>query len=112
MNYDGRRFRPVETTPNGEVNGATLFVYRQRGDLLEGSYEGGGIRCGQMLGLVFDGGELEFCYQHLTVDGKMRTGKCRSVPEILEDGRLRLRESWNWTSGDCSGGSSIVEEVG
>lgn len=111
MNYDGRKFRPVESSPNGEVNGATLFVYRQTGDLLQASYEGGGIRCGQMVGLVLDGGVLEFCYQHLTDAGKLRSGKCRSVPVVLADGRVQLRESWKWTSGDCSEGSSLVEEV-
>jgi hypothetical protein len=111
MNYDGRVFRPVENTPNGEVNGATQFEYRQSGDLLEASYSGGGIRCGQMVGLVLEGGELEFCYQHVTDEGELRSGRCRSVPEVMGDGRLRLQESWKWTSGDLSEGRSIVEEV-
>jgi len=111
MNYEGRKFRPVENTPNGEVNGATLFVYRQRGDLLEACYDGGGIRCGQMLGRVLEGSVLEFFYQHLTDEGELRSGRRRSVPEVLADGRVRLREGWKWTSGDCSEGSSVVEEV-
>lgn len=25
---------------------------------------------------------------------------CHSEPEIMEDGRIRLREQWQWTSGD------------
>lgn len=111
MNYDGRVFVPVENTPNGEVNGATRFEYRQSGDLFEATYRGGGIRCGQMLGLVLEGGVLEFCYQHLTDAGELRSGKCRSTPEVLADGRLRLHEKWKWSSGDLSEGSSIVEEV-
>ncbi len=33
------------------------------------------------------------------------------IPEVLPDGRLRLREVWQWTSGDLSQGESVVEEV-
>jgi len=39
------------------------------------------------------------------------TGVCRSRLEILADGRYRLHEDWQWTSGDLSSGSSIVEEI-
>lgn len=111
MNYDGRVFVPGENTPNGEVNGATRFEYHQTGELLEASYRGGGIRCGQMVGLVREEGVLEFCYQHLTDEGELRSGQCRSVPEVLADGRLRLHEEWQWSNGDRSAGRSIVDEV-
>lgn len=111
MNYDGRKFRGLTNALNGEVNEETSFVYRQRGDLLEASYSGGAIRCGQMVGLVFQDARLEFCYQHLTDAGELRSGRCFSTPEILEDGRVRLHEKWRWTSGDLSEGESVVEEV-
>jgi hypothetical protein len=39
------------------------------------------------------------------------SGVWRSVPERLPDGRLCLRESWRWTSGDLSTGESVVEEL-
>jgi len=38
------------------------------------------------------------------------TGVCRTTPEQLPDGRLRLHETWHWTSGDGSAGSSVLEE--
>ena len=56
-------------------------------------------------------GRLEMCYQHLTVDGELKTGRCASVPETLADGRLRLHESWQWTSGGRESGTSVIEEV-
>ena len=111
MNYDGLVFRPVSNTPNGEVSGETRFVYRQRDAVLEASYSGGGIRSGQMVGLVFDDGRLEFLYQHLTDDLDLRSGRCESQPEVLPDGRLRLHETWRWSNGDLSAGTSVVEEV-
>jgi hypothetical protein len=111
MNYDGRTFRPVLNTPNGEVNGATEFQYRQVDDLFEATYQGGGVRSGQMVGRVLEGGRLEFLYQHLTDAGQLRHGHCLSIPELLPDGRLRLHETWQWANGDRSEGTSIVEEV-
>lgn len=44
-------------------------------------------------------------------NGELRTGMCRSVPEVLSDGRIRLNERWKRTSGDGSSGESVVEEV-
>ena len=111
MNYNGRVFRPLVNTPNGEVNGETRFVYHQKDAVLEASYAGGGIKSGQMVGLVFDDGRLEFLYQHLTDDLQLRSGRCESRPELLEDGRVRLHETWRWSNGDLSEGHSVVEEV-
>jgi hypothetical protein len=34
-----------------------------------------------------------------------------SRPEILANGKIRLHESWEWTSGDKSTGKSIIEEL-
>ena len=50
-------------------------------------------------------------YSHVNVSGGLMTGQCRSVPERLPDGRLRLHETWQWTSGDRSSGQSMIEEV-
>ena len=111
ISYDGRVFRPVVNSPNGQVNGKTEFHYSQQADVLTAVYAKGGIRIGQIVGRVHPDGSLEFCYQHLTDAGELRSGFCRSRPEILPDGRLRLHESWQWTSGDGSQGESIVEEI-
>ena len=54
---------------------------------------------------------LDMRYQHLTVDGELETGRRNSVPEKLDDGRLRLHESWRWTSGSGDSGQSVIEEV-
>ena len=39
------------------------------------------------------------------------TGICFSKPEIMENGKIRLYETWEWTSGDNSKGNSILEEI-
>ena len=111
IDYEGRVFRPVGNSPNGEVNSATEFRYCQNGDLLTATYAGGGIRLGQMVGLVRADQSLWFAYQHLSDAGELRSGTCESTPELLPDGRVRLHERWRWTSGDRSAGESTIEEV-
>jgi hypothetical protein len=49
-------------------------------------------------------------YHHVNTNGELMTGICRSTPELLPSGKIRLHEEWQWTSGDGSKGKSIVEE--
>jgi hypothetical protein len=51
------------------------------------------------------------CYHQININNKIMTGKCYSKPEILVDGKIRLYETWQWTSGDFSSGTSIIEEI-
>ena len=111
ISYDGRRFRSVRNSAGGEVDGDTLFHYRQRDDVVWATYEGGGIRYGTLIASVDDAGSLDMRYAHVNAAGDLMTGVCASTPELLPDGRLRLQERWRWTSGDCSAGESVVEEV-
>lgn len=112
IDYHDRRFRGVANTPNGQVTAATEFHYRQRGHVFWGTYLGGGIEFGTLLGTVGPRGELRFTYQHIDAGGAVRMGECTSTPEQLPDGRLLLRESWQWLNGDRTRGESIVEEIG
>jgi len=73
--------------------------------------EGGQIQFGTLVATVKDDGALDMRYHHVNRDGELMTGNCRSTPELLPDGRLRLHESWQWTSGDGSRGESIIEEI-
>ena len=36
---------------------------------------------------------------------------CISTLEILETGKIRLHEKWQWPSGDKSKGESIIDEM-
>ena len=97
FDYNGRRFRPVVTTPNGEVSGATLFRYHQAGAVVWADYEGGGVRHGHLIATVGPDGVLYTRYHHVSAGGALMTGRCRSTPEMLPDGRDRLHEEWAWT---------------
>ena len=109
--YNGKHFVSIANTPNGEVTGDTIFEYHQMGDVVWAGYEGGGIRKGMLVAVVGAGDSLDMRYQHVNVRGEIMTGLCHSTPQVLANGRIRLHEQWQWTSGDQSKGESIVEEV-
>lgn len=110
INYNGKIFRPISNTENGETSGETVFYYKQSGNIITSEYSGGKIKAGHLIGLVDDHGNIEMCYHQVNEKGELMTGVCFSRPEKLEDGRIRLYESWEWTSGDRSKGESIIEE--
>lgn len=111
INYHNRRFASSANSENGEVGVGTVFHYHQEGDLVWATYQGGDVVYGTLIARVEGEGDLDMRYQHMNREGDLRTGICRSTPERLPDGRLRLREKWQWTSGDHSTGESVLEEL-
>ena len=111
ISYDGRIFKPISNSSTGEVGDETLFHYHQNGDNVWAEYSGGQIRFGTLIAKVLDDGSLDMRYQHVNTNGELMTGICVSTPEPLPDGRLRLHEKWQWTSGDLSSGESVIEEI-
>lgn len=108
--YNGKYFVPQVNTENGEVDGNTLFEYRQKGNILWADYSGGDITKGHLIGTVAENGELDFYYQHINKQRQVRVGVCHSVPHILENGKIKLSEKWQWLNGDKSEGSSVIFE--
>ena len=49
-------------------------------------------------------------YQQVNNKGELMTGVCFSKSEILANGKIRLHETWQWTAGDKSKGTSVLEE--
>jgi hypothetical protein len=111
IDYDNRFFSSVTNSATGEVSNETVFHYRQKDRVVWATYEGGAIKFGTLVAKVLENDELEMSYSHVNATDELMTGICRSTPEILADGRLRLYERWQWTSGDHSQGNSIVEEI-
>lgn len=110
INYDGRRFRSISNNGSGDVGPATRFDYHQDGEVVWATYSGGGVRFGTLVAIASNEGFLDMRYSHVATGGRLATGLCTSTPELPEDGRLRLHEAWQWTSGDMTAGHSIIEE--
>ena len=111
INYNNKKFRAVQTSENGETDEATIFLYKQKGTILTCEYNSKKIEKGHLIGLVDDKGNIEMRYHQINRKGELMTGICFSKPEILSNNKIRLYETWQWTSGDQSKGKSILEEV-
>lgn len=111
---EGRRF-VASQNGSGEVGVDTVFTYHE--DAATGSvwadYAGGAVVRGHLVGTRTTSapGEdiLTFRYVQLTNGGTTSSGRCRSVVELLADGRLRLHETWTWESRNGSGTSTLDE---
>lgn len=107
----GRRF----TAASGgvDVSADTVFVFSE--DRLSGvvtaSYSGGSVLAGSLVG-TRDGLRVEFRYSHVTRAGSVESGVSQDRIELLDDGRLRLHETWEWTSRAGSGVSTLEELPG
>ena len=111
MNYNGKKFKTISNTQNGETSEETVFEYKQHGNILTSEYFGGKIKSGHLIGLVSEKGNIEMRYHQFNSQNEFMTGICKSTPEILPNGKIRLHEEWKWTSGDKSKGTSIIEEI-
>lgn len=111
INYHNKKFSPVLNSANGETSAETIFEYRQHDNILTAEYKGGDIVKGHLIGLVDEQGNIDMRYHQVNTKGVLMTGKCYSRPEIIGNGKIRLHETWQWTSGDLSSGQSIIEEL-
>jgi hypothetical protein len=107
IDYDGRRFSPVTDTPGHNP----VAHYHQSGDLVWGEFSGADVRRGTLVGTSDPQGVVTFAYCMVPVGGEVVTGLCRSVPEVLADGRIRFTEHWERFGPGASAGVSILEEL-
>lgn len=111
INYNNKKFRVLENSENGEITTEMIFEYKQNGNILTSKYNGGQIVSGHLIGLVDETGKIEMCYHQINTKGEILTGICSSVPKFTKNGKIKLYEKWEWTSGDKSTGESVLEEL-
>ena len=111
INYNNKRFRVISNSENSETSSDIVFVYKQNDNILTSTYKGRNIIKGHLIGLVDKDGVINMRYQQININGELMTGICISKPEIDANGRIKLYENWEWTSGDKSKGSSILQEI-
>ncbi len=109
LNLNGKNFKSISSSNNGEVSSSTLFEYRQKGNVIWATYHGGEILFGTLSGRIANE-NLFFTYQHQNKNGDFKTGKCESFIELNGE-KLILNEKWEWTCDDYSKGESTLEEI-
>ncbi|MDH3890190.1 MAG: n-acetylglutamate synthase [candidate division Zixibacteria bacterium] len=108
ISYDGKWFVGVVNYDDGDLTKDVTFHYRQTGNTVWGTFQGGRVRFGTLLADVLQNNQLKMIWQYLNVDGQFVSGECLSTPELLPDGRLRLAETWSTVDGPT--GTSVIEE--
>lgn len=111
INYNDRKFRVITNSVNGELSNEMTFHYKQTENILSCSYSGEKIIKGHLIGVVDEHGLIDIKYHQINSNGELMTGTCKSTPEQLKNGKIRLHEEWKWTSGDKSDGNSVLEEL-
>jgi hypothetical protein len=104
--------RFVTTGNEHGVSGVdTIFHYWVDGRTITGSYQGGRIREGHLVGRVIDDEHIETLYHCVTTDGELLAGWSRGVVSADRTGRTRLAFEWAWLTGDRTGGESSYVEL-
>ena len=62
MNYNNRTFKPISTSENGETTEDTVFIYKQKDNILTSKYKGSNIIKGHLIGLVDENGIINMRY--------------------------------------------------
>ncbi len=110
INYEGRVFRSAATETADAAGAGPIGHYRQEGDIVWAAFAGGKVIRGALVGRCDGDGVLELTYSQLLRTGEVIAGRCTSVPTVLEDGRIRLREHWQRLWPERGTGVSIIEE--
>ncbi|WP_256296622.1 hypothetical protein [Haloarchaeobius salinus] len=109
LSLDGRTLVGVANDESGEVSGDTRFEFEQDGDRIHAHYAGGSIVEGHLVGTLTDG-RWDIRYVQLNEDGETATGHSVGDVALLDDGRVRVEDEWEWES-KPGRGASVLEEV-
>lgn len=107
----GRRFVAVDNA--GGLSGPqTVFTYEVTGDVVKGTYAGGAIAEGTLLGKVLGPDRISLVYHCVTVDGLLKAGWSEGVVAVNHKGIVSLTFEWGWmTKGAESSETSSYAEL-
>jgi len=109
ISLDGRTLVGVANTEDGEVSSDTRFQFEQEGERIYAHYSGGDIIDGHLVG-TFDGREWDIRYSQINSEYDTASGHSVGTVTLLDDGRVRVEDEWEWESQNGSG-ESVLEEV-
>ncbi len=110
MKLNNKRFITIENK-KGISSNETIFFYSQYKNIITGTYKGGEIEEGLIVGKQIDNSRVELLFQCLTKDGNLKAGESKGIISKNKSGKLELKFEWNWLNGDLSGGTSAYIEI-
>lgn len=98
--------------PHGRSGADTVFEYFvAEPDVITGTYRGGEIRAGQLVGRITGPDAIELRFQCITTAGELLSGLSQGRVSREPTGLLCLDFEWAWLSGDEGGGTSSYVEL-
>lgn len=97
--------------PHGVSGADTVFHYRVDGRAITGTYAGGRIGAGHLVGRATGGDRIELLYHCITVDGELLAGWSRGIVGTDAGGGTTLAFEWGWLHGAEGGGESRYVEL-
>ncbi len=109
ISLDGRTLVGIANSEDGELSSHTRFEFEQEGERIYAHYSGGDIVDGHLVG-TFDGNEWNIRYSQINSNRETASRHSVGTVELLDDGRVRVEDKWEWESQEGSG-ESVLEEV-
>jgi hypothetical protein len=110
INLNGKRFKLLSNSKNGQVDSDTIFKYTQKGNKFKGEYNDDEIQYGSIVGLINSPDDIYLTYHCILNTGEIKVGEANAVATI-ENGKIILRLNWRWISGGEGSGNSEYIEV-
>ena len=108
---DNSAFRlVVNNTPEAMLPRGSVFFFRQNGGVVEGTYRGGPVKRGHIIGAV-SGETFHFAWHQYIYEGELQTGLGTIVIEQLADGRRQLTESLSHPDDDIEDHELVLQEL-
>jgi hypothetical protein len=90
-----KRFR-VAANEGGLSTELTTFEYRVEDEFILGSYRGGPILMGQIIGTACSDDALDLRFQCVALGGELKSGWSRAILSRHQDGGLVMSFEWSW----------------
>jgi hypothetical protein len=107
FDYDGLVFSSAAAETADERGNGPVGNYHQRGNVVWAEFVGGAVVRGSLVGECAEDGTLTLGYCQLLTTGEVISGRCVSTPEVLADGRVRLREQWRRFDATDAGSTGV-----
>jgi hypothetical protein len=94
---------------HGVSDANTVFRYLVDGSIISGTYAGGSVMEGTLLGQITGPDTIRLLYQCVTVSGDLLAGWSEGTVEAADSGKTQLVFTWGWLFGTTGGGTSCYE---
>jgi hypothetical protein len=106
MNLTGAIFRAVSNSKHGSINTDTEMHFTSDEGVVVGSYGGGTVIIGHVIGKHVGDSEIEMLYHSASVGGVIQAGKAHGRFALDGEGQMHMYLDWQWLTGDEASGQS------